>query len=48
MAVKNWPHPGHSVNVITATDSTLYPIEIFTDGSKIEGKVGSGVAIYKD
>jgi len=27
---------------------TMYPTEIYTDGSKVGGKVGAGVAIYSD
>jgi len=30
------------------TDSTSYATEIYTDGSKIGGKVGAGVAIYTE
>jgi ribonuclease HI len=30
------------------SDSTPYSTEIYTDGSKIGGKVGAGAAIYVD
>jgi len=31
----------------TSTQS-MYPTEIYTDGSKVGGKVGAGVAVYLD
>jgi ribonuclease HI len=30
------------------SDSTLYPVEIYSDGSKNGGKVGAGAALYVD
>jgi hypothetical protein len=43
---KCWQHPAE--NVIRATDSNEEdsPLQIYTDGSKTEKRVGSGVAIY--
>jgi ribonuclease HI len=34
------------MNIIETSDSTPYSTVIYTDGSKIEGKVGAGAAIY--
>jgi len=34
------------VNIIETSDSTPYSTVIYTDGSKIKGKVGAGAAIY--
>jgi ribonuclease HI len=34
------------VNIIETSDSTPHSTVIYTDGSKIEGKVGAGAAIY--
>ena len=41
-----WPHPARRVTITGTTELTTYPIEIYTDGSKVEGKVGAGVATY--
>jgi hypothetical protein len=34
------------VNIIETSDSTPYSTVIYTDGSKIDGKVRAGAAIY--
>ena len=39
-------HPAQRVTIAETKEKTKYPIEIYTDGSKVEGKVGAGVAIY--
>jgi len=41
MQVNKWPHPARRVS----SEMTTYPIEIYTDGSKENGKVGAGVVI---
>jgi ribonuclease HI len=46
LPVKEWPHPAWRVNIIETSDSTPYSTVIYTDGSKIRGKVRAEVAIY--
>ena len=46
--VTDWPHPARRASIIDTNDSISYATEIYTDGSKIGGKVGAGVAIYTD
>ena len=46
--VTDWPHPARRASIIETNDSISYATEIYTDGSKIGGKVGAGVAIYMD
>jgi hypothetical protein len=46
--VKEWPHPARRLNVTEIRDSKPYPIEVYTEGSKIGGKVGAGAAVYVD
>jgi len=41
-----WPHPAQRVTIEETKEKTKYPIEIYTDGSKVESKVGAGVVIY--
>ena len=41
-----WPHPAQRVTIAETKEQTKYPIEIYTDGSKVKSKVGAGVAIY--
>jgi hypothetical protein len=43
---KNWPHPAEVVNISEATEYKKQTIEVYTDGSKNEHGVGSGVAIH--
>ena len=48
LEVRLWPHPTE-VPLIRETSETLHNvINIFTDGSKIGGKVGAAVVIIKD
>ena len=44
--VTDWPHPARRSNILETSDSISYATQIYTDGSKIGGKVGAGVAIY--
>jgi hypothetical protein len=37
--VKDWPHPAWRANIMETNDSIFYATEIYTDGSKIGGKV---------
>ena len=46
--VTDWPHPARRANIMETSDSISYATEIYTDGSKIGGKVGAGMAIYTD
>jgi hypothetical protein len=46
--VTDWPHPARRANIMATSDSMSYATQIYTDGSKIGGKVGAGVAIYTD
>ena len=46
--VTDWPHPARRANIMETSDSMSYATEIYTDGSKIGGKVGAGMAIYTD
>ena len=43
-----YTHPARCLNIMEITDSTPYSMEIYTDGSKIRGKVGAGAAKYAD
>ena len=47
LPVKEWPHPAQRVTILDTSTQT-YPTEIYTDGSKVGGKVGAGVAIFSD
>jgi ribonuclease HI len=46
LPVNEWPHPTRRVTITETSELTTYPIEIYTDGSKDGGKVGTGEAIY--
>jgi hypothetical protein len=48
LPVKEWPHPAWRLNIMEISDSTPYSTEVYTDGSKIGGKVGAGAARYVD
>jgi hypothetical protein len=48
LLVKEWPHPAWRLNITETRDSSPYSIAIYTDVSKIGGKVGVGAAIYVD
>ena len=48
LPIKEWPHPARRLNIMEISDSTPYSTEIYTEGSKIGGKVGAGAAIYVD
>ena len=43
---KNWPHPADGVKIIEAKGCQDQTIQAYTDGSKNEHGVGSGVAIF--
>ena len=45
---KTWPHPADSVLIRTVTENMKHDLTIYTDGSKTEHGVGSGIVIYTD
>jgi hypothetical protein len=48
LPAKDWPHPARRMVIKEISDSTLYSVELHTDGSKNGGKVGAGAALYMD
>jgi hypothetical protein len=44
LPINEWPHPARPVTITETSELTTYPIEIYTDGSK----VGAGAAIYSN
>ena len=46
MELKNWPHPADVVEIIEDNGNKEQTIQIYTDGSKNEHGVGSGVAVF--
>jgi ribonuclease HI len=46
LELKNWPHPADAVKIIDANGYQDQTIEAYTDGSKNEHGVGSGVAVF--
>jgi ribonuclease HI len=44
--LKNWPHPADVVKIIEVEEYKEQTIQVYTDGSKNEHGVGSGVAIF--
>jgi ribonuclease HI len=44
--LNNWPHPGDVVKITEVKDNKDNTIQIYTDGSKNEHGVGSGVVIF--
>jgi len=44
--LKNWPHPADVVEIIEDNGNKEQTIQIYTDGSKNEHGVGSGVAVF--
>jgi ribonuclease HI len=48
LEVKQWPHPAEIPSLKAHIEIPLNAINIFTDGSKIGGKVGAAAVIIKD
>jgi hypothetical protein len=48
MEAKHWTHPAHSIAITEGQESSKYAIHVYTDGSKSERLVGSGIAILID
>jgi hypothetical protein len=47
MDVKNWQHPAETTIKLMEENDEKNPIQIFTDGSKTEKWLGSGIAIFE-
>jgi ribonuclease HI len=45
---KRWPHPAKTMELKNKREDMHYQFEIYTDGSKSDKGVGSGVAIFVD
>ena len=48
MQVKNWNHPAKHVKIIEGQEHGTHSIQAYTDGSKSDKGVGSGIAICSD
>ena len=48
LSYRRWPHPAKAIELHNKQDDMQYKLEIYTDGSKTEKRVGSGVAIFAD
>jgi hypothetical protein len=46
--VKNWIHPAKHIAITDGQEDSSHYIHAYTDGSKNEAGVGSGIAIYSD
>ena len=46
MDIKNWIHPAKHITVIEGQDDSTHYIKAYTDGSKNEAGVGSGIAVF--
>jgi ribonuclease HI len=46
MEVKNWIHPAKHITVIDSLEESTHYIHAYTDGSKNEAGVGSGIAVF--
>jgi hypothetical protein len=46
MEVKNWIHPAKHITIIDGHEHSTHYIHAYTDGSKNEAGVGSGIAIF--
>jgi len=48
MEVKHWTHPANTVEITDGQEDGNHNIHVYTDGSKTEHGVGSGIAMFKD
>ena len=48
LSYRRWPQPAKSIELHNKRDDVQYKKEIYTDGSKNEKVVGSGVAMFAD
>jgi hypothetical protein len=44
MDIKNWVHPSKRITIIEGQEKNTHSLQVYTDGSKNEGGVGSGIA----
>ena len=45
---RNWPHPAKAIAIVETQSHEEATIRVYTDGSKYQGGVGSGVVIYRE
>ena len=48
MEAKYWTHPANSVKITEGQEDSKHTLHVYTDGSKGEHGVGSGIAIFTD
>ena len=48
MEVKHWTNAAYSVKITEGQEDSKHTVHVYTDGSKSEHGVGSGVAIFTD
>ena len=48
MDANYWTHPANSVKITEGQEDTKHTIHVYTDGSKGEHRVGSGIVICTD
>ena len=46
--VKYWPHPAKHVKITEGQEDSIHIIQAYTDSSKSDIRVGSGIAIFSD
>jgi len=45
---RNWPHPAKAIKIVETQSHEEATIRAYTDESKYQGGVGSGVVIYRE
>jgi hypothetical protein len=48
MKTKNWIHPANHITIIEGQEENTHFIQAYTDGSRNETGVGSGIAVFAD
>jgi ribonuclease HI len=48
MEVKYWTHPANCVTITEGQENNKHTVQVYTDGSRSENGVGSGIAIFTD
>ena len=46
MESRHWIHPSKHISIIEGQERTTHSLQVYTDGSKNEGGVGSGIAVF--
>ena len=46
MEIRHWIHPSKHISIIEGQERTTHSLQVYTDGSKNEDGVGSGIAVY--